>query len=408
MVVHDVELVVVSIVALGAVVRLVVRRVSGGRPLRRSYTVLIDLFALGLVMIAVLVLVGVFAELAFPPYQRAGFVVLGLAPVAFLAGLLQARLARTAVGDLVLELRGDPADLRTPLARALRDPSLSLLYWLPTFGSWTDADGKPADLPGEPERVTLIDNDGEHVAALVHDPALNDEPELLAAVSAVAAIALETGRLQAQLRANLDEVRGSRARVLAAGQKERQRLERNLHDGAQQRLVALSLNLGVLQTRLDADDDSRRLLAQAREEIAVSLSELRDVARGLHPAVLSAHGLGVALESMAARAPVPVRLTVDVDGRVAEAVEVAAYYVVCESLTNIGKHACARSATVDVVLVDGQIIVEVVDDGAGGADTERGTGLRGLADRVEALGGRLRVWTPLGGGTRVRAELPCG
>ncbi|HEX8346716.1 MAG TPA: histidine kinase [Actinoplanes sp.] len=408
MTVHDVELVVVSGVALGAVTRLVVRRLTGGRPLRRSYTVLIDSFALGLVMIAVLILVGVFAELAFPPYQRVGLAVLGLAPVAFLAGLLQARLARTAVGDLVLELRGEPTDLRGPLARALRDPSLSLLYWLPTFASWADADGKAADLPAEPARVTLIDHRNKPVAALVHDPALKEEPELLAAVSAVAAIALETGRLQAQLRANLDEVRGSRARVIEAGQRERQRLERNLHDGAQQRLVALSLNLGMLQTRLDADDDSRRLLAQARDEIAVSLAELRDVARGLHPAVLSAHGLAVALESMAARAPVPVRLTVDVGGRVAETVEVAAYYVVCESLTNIGKHARATSATVDVVRTDGGIVVEVVDDGAGGADTERGTGLRGLADRVEALGGRLRVWTPLGGGTRVRAELPCG
>jgi signal transduction histidine kinase len=252
---------------------------SGGRPLRRSYTVLIDLFALGLVAIAVLVLIGEFAELAFPPYQRVALGVLGLAPVAFLAGLLQARLARTAVGDLVLELRGNPADLRTPLARALRDPSLSLLYWLPTFASWADADGKPVGLPDDPARVTLIHNDGKPVAALVHDPALNDEPELLAAVSAVAAIALETGRLQAQLMANLDEVRGSRARVIAAGQKERQRLERNLHDGAQQRLVALSLNLGMLQTRLDADDESRVLLAQARDEIAVSLAELRDVPR---------------------------------------------------------------------------------------------------------------------------------
>lgn len=403
---HDAELVVISGVALAAVGRLVARRLFSGRPLRRSLALLIDSFSVGLVMIAVLLLVGVFAELVFPTIQRVSLALLGLAPVAFLAGLLRARLARTAVGDLVLELRAEPADLRAPLARALRDPSLSLVYWLPQFGSWADQEGKPVDLPADRTRVTLINRDGQRVAALLHDPALNDEPQLLDAVTAAAAIALQTGRLQAELRANVDELRGSRVRVLQAGQKERQRLERDLHDGAQQRLVALSLSLGVLQTRLDPD--TQALLAQARQEIAVSLAELRDVARGLHPAVLSAHGLAVALESLAAQAPVPTRLTVAVDRRVSETVEVAAYYVVCESLTNIGKHARATSATVTVARVDGQIVVEVVDDGCGGADTERGTGIRGLADRVEALGGRLRVWTPPGGGTRVRAELPCG
>jgi signal transduction histidine kinase len=405
---HQVELVVISGVALGGVAVLGWRRLAGRRPLRRPLALLVDAFALGVAMIAVLLLVGVFAELAFPTIQRVCLATLGLAPVAFLVGLLQARLARVSVGDLLVELRAEPDDLRAPLARALRDPSLSLVYWLPEFASWAGQDGKPVRLPADPAAVTLIERDGQRVAALIHDPALSDEPELLEAVSAAAAIALQTGRLQAELRAKVDELRGSRVRVIEAGQKERQRLERDLHDGAQQRLVALSLNLGVLEAKLDGDRDAKALLALAREEVAVSLEELRDVARGLHPAVLTAHGLAVALESLAARAPVPVRLTVDLDGRVAEPVEVAAYYVVCESLANIGKHARASSATVDVVRVDGQLAVEVVDDGVGGADTERGTGLRGLADRVEALGGRLRVWTPRGGGTRVRAELPCG
>ncbi|GAA1042969.1 hypothetical protein GCM10009557_70220 [Virgisporangium ochraceum] len=152
----------------------------------------------------------------------------------------------------------------------------------------------------------------------------------------------------------------------------------------------------------------RDALAQAKREIALSLDELRDVARGLHPAVLTGHGLGVALESLVARAAVPVRLTVSVEGRLAEPVEVAAYYVVCEGLANIGKHAHASRCSVDVERIDGALVVEVVDEGGGGADTERGSGLRGLADRVEALGGELRVWTPRGRGTRVRAEIPCG
>ncbi|WP_192582891.1 sensor histidine kinase [Streptomyces albicerus] len=404
----DGELIVISVVSLAGVAQLVARRRAAGRPLRRSLGLLIDSFGLGLAMIAVMLVVGVFGGPSFPVVQRVSITVIGFAPIAFLAGLLGARLARTAVGDLVVELRAEPDDLRAPLARALGDPSLAVLYWLPQFASWTDQDGKPRELPTDPARATtLIERDGAPVAALIHDAALNDERELLDAVSAAAAIALETGRLQAELRAHVDELRGSRARVIAAGQQERQRLERNLHDGAQQRLIALSLDLAMLEASLDGDPAARTRLSQARDEIATSLAELRDVARGLHPAVLSAHGLDVALESLAARASVPVRLTVRLDGRLAEAVEVAAYYVVSESLANIGKHARATAATVSVAQADGQIVVEVRDNGRGGADTEGGSGLRGLADRVEALDGRLRVWTSSGSGTRVKAELPC-
>ena len=155
------------------------------------------------------------------------------------------------------------------------------------------------------------------------------------------------------------------------------------------------------------DPESRARIDGAREELTISLEELRDVARGLHPAVLSGHGLKVALESLAAGSTVPVRLTVSVDGRLDESLEVAAFYVVSEGLVNVGKHAQAAGATVNVGRSNGQLVVEVVDDGVGGADLDRGSGIRGLADRVEALGGRLRVWTPQGGGTRVRAELPC-
>jgi signal transduction histidine kinase len=254
----------------------------------------------------------------------------------------------------------------------------------------------------------MIERDGVRLAALVHNRSLNDEPELLDAVSAAAGIALENGRLQAELRANLEELRGSRERVLQASQEERQRLERNLHDGAQQRLIALSLDLSMLESKLGDDPDARAQLDQARQEIAQSLEELRAVAHGLHPAVVSGHGLAVALESLVARAPVPVRLHIDLEQRVSEGIEVAAYYVISESLANIGKHAQATSATVAVERTNGQLVVEIVDDGVGGADSERGSGLRGLADRVEALDGRLRVWTPHGGGTRVRAEMPCG
>ena len=408
---YNAILLVISALALAALAVLVIRRRGRGRPRRRSVTLLLDAFALGLVMTAVLLTWGMLAGPGFIVVQRLTLLVLGLAPVAFLIGLLDTHLGRAGVGNLFVRLRDNPGDLRVVLAGTLRDPSLTLLYWLPQYATWADEDGQPADLPADRDgdrAATVIEHRGAPLAALVHDPSLREEPALLDAVTAAAAIALENGRLQAELRAHVEELRGSRARVLAAGQRERQRLERNLHDGAQQRLIALSLDLGLLESRLGSDPDARAALAKAKQEIAQSLDELRDVARGLHPAVLSGHGLAVAVESVIARAPVPVRLSVELDGRLPESVEVAAYYVVCESLANVGKHAKASLTTVDIQRDGDALVVEVVDDGIGGADTERGTGLRGLADRVEALGGRLRVWTPAGKGTRVRAEIPCG
>jgi signal transduction histidine kinase len=332
-------------------------------------------------------------------------------PLVVLGGILRARLARSTVADLFVELPAEPSpdELRDALARALGDPSLTLAYWLPQFQSWSDFEGRSLVLPDEESgrAKTMIDRDGEHVAALIHDPALSGEPELLEAVSAAAGIAIENGRLHIELRARLEELRGSRSRVIEAGQKERQRLERNLHDGAQQRLIALSLDLSLLEQELGADGAAGRRLALARREIATSLGELREVARGIHPAVVSGHGLAVALEQLTARAPVRVHLRVIVDERLPESIEVAAYYLVSESLANVAKHACASAASVEVSRANGQVVVEIIDDGVGGADSEDGSGLRGLADRVEALGGRLRVWSPTGGGTRVQAEMPC-
>jgi signal transduction histidine kinase len=408
--------VAIGALALAGIGVLAVRRRGAGRPLRRSVALLVDFFALGLVMIAALSLASafeapVFEGPAFEWIRRATFVVIGMAPVAFLVGLLSARLARSAVGDLVVELRAEPApaDLRDAFARALGDPSLTLAYWLPQFGSWADPEGRSVELP-KPDSgraTTLIDSGGAHLAALVYDASLDQEPELLDAVCAAAGIALENGRLHSELNARLEELRGSRARVIEAGQKERQRLERNLHDGAQQRLIALSLELGLLEERFAGDPEARARLNQLRREVALSLEELRDVARGIHPAVVSGHGLAVALESLAAQAPLPVRLAVAPEGRLPDQVEVAAYYVVSEGLANIAKHAQATSASVAVARANARLVVEIVDDGVGGADPERGSGLRGLADRVEALGGGLRVWTPPGEGTRVRAEIPC-
>lgn len=401
----------IGIVGLAAVVALFLRRRASGRPVRLSLEFIVACFSLALVtLVAATIMLSVGAP-GRHEVRWAAFALLGMAPVLLLAGHLRAKLARSAVGDLLVELRRDPgpAELEQALARALGDPSLTLAYWLPEFGTYADPDGRAVTLPepSDARALTLIKRDGAREAALLHDPSLEEEPELLDSVAAALSMSLENAHLHVELRAQLEELRGSRARIVESAQGERQRLERNLHDGAQQRLVALSLDLGLLEERLAGDRSAMERVHKARREVAASLDELREIARGIHPAVVTGHGLAVALEQLAARAAVPIRLRVEVPGRLSEAIEVASYYVVAESLTNVSKYAQASEATVEVSQSKGFLLVEVTDDGIGGADTERGSGLRGLADRVEALGGRLRVWSPPGGGTRVQAEIPC-
>jgi PAS domain S-box-containing protein len=205
-----------------------------------------------------------------------------------------------------------------------------------------------------------------------------------------------------------DELRSSRARLVEASDIERRRLERNLHDGAQQRLVSLSLMLRLAQARVESDTEAAaRLLGQASDELGQALEELRELARGIHPAVLSDRGLSAALEALVSRTPLSVDLEL-LDDRLPEPVEAAAYYVVSESLANVAKYAEASSVAVSIATVNGHAVVEVADDGVGGADPAKGSGLRGLVDRVEALDGRLQVESPPGRGTRIRVEIPCG
>jgi signal transduction histidine kinase len=243
----------------------------------------------------------------------------------------------------------------------------------------------------------------------VHDPALADEPELVVSAGAAAGLALENERLQAELRARLEELRASRARIVEATQAERRRIERDLHDGTQQRLVSIAMTLGLADSRFERDPEAARsLLGEARTALSDALRELRELAQGIHPGILNERGLRAALEELAYAARLPLELDVDLSQRLPERVEAAAYYVVAESLTNVAKYAEATAVGIRVRRSDGRAIVEVADDGVGGADHARGTGLRGLADRVDALGGTLRVESPPGRGTVVHAEIPCG
>jgi signal transduction histidine kinase len=289
-----------------------------------------------------------------------------------------------------------PERLRSVLAGTLHDPSLQLAYWLPERNTFVDAAGAPVLVELARDRaLTHLERDGETIAVLVHDPVLAGEPELVAAVAAGAGMAVQNEQLHAQVRSQLREVHASRARIVEAADGARRRVERDLHDGAQQRLVTVALALRLAHTQLGTVPSG---------ELAALLDEL---ARGIYPVLLTDAGLGPALCSLAERCPVPAVVGDVPDRRWADAVEQTCYFVVSEALANAAKHAGARQVVVDVSEDGDRLRVEVSDDGAGGAETN-GSGLRGLADRVAALGGALTVRSPRGGGTRMIATVPCG
>jgi len=337
-------------------------------------------------------------------------VLVGVAPLVFLMGLIDERLGRASIADLMVgsTVTLGPTELQDGVRRSLRDPSARVVYWMPDFDSYADVEGKSVDLDGLADASLTPVGDGEHpMALLIHDPALDYETTLLNSVAAATSMFIHKAQLEVELRARVDELRGSRMRILGAEQRERRRLERDLHDGAQQRLLALSLSLGEIESQVGDDDDLRARVDEARSEVAASLEELRNLAHGIHPAALIDHGLAVALESLATRAPIPVEVTtVPLDG-ISRTAEMTGFYLVSEALANVAKHSQASTATIDVEIDGDTLVVEVKDDGVGGAYARDGSGLRGLADRVEAVGGRLMVWSPPGGGTRLRAEIPC-
>jgi signal transduction histidine kinase len=340
-------------------------------------------------------------------------VVLVVWPLALLLGLLRSQLDRSAVSRLIVELGAGlpvPERLRSVLAATLHDPSLQLAYWLPERSSFVDPAGAPVLFPPVAGRaLTYLQRDGEQIGVLMHDPVLAGEPELVAAVAAGAGLAVQNERLHAEVRNQLREVRASRARIIEAADGARRRVERDLHDGAQQRLVTVALALRLAHTQLDNATRAElgALLDEAGAELAGALDELRELARGIYPVLLTDAGLGPALHSLAERCSVPAVVGAVPERRWADSVEQTCYFVVSEALANAAKHAKATQIVVDVRGTGQELLVEVSDDGAGGADAS-GSGLRGLADRVAALGGELSVGSPRGRGTRVTARVPCG
>jgi signal transduction histidine kinase len=404
-----------GIVLIGAMMVVLVLRWRSAPPAQRRF--LVPVYSAGIALAILLIVTIVFRTVGGQGEEWpwiVAIVPLALVPYVFLGTLIRARMIQSgAVSELVARLNETPqrGELHEALARALGDPTLELAYWLPRDERFVDAAGRPVELP-KPDSgraVTRVERDGRYVAALVHDPMLDEQHGHVEAVASAASLALENERLDAELRAKVEELRASRERMLRVGLEERRRLERDLHDGAQQRLVSTALNLRLARERLrNKPDSAEDLLSSAGDELDAALEELRELARGIHPAVLSDRGLAAALETLAHRAPVPVEVDSVPRERLPEAVELAAYFVVAEALTNVAKYAQASHARVSIEQENGRVVVAVEDDGVGGADPAAGTGLRGLADRLGILEGRLEVESEAGRGTTVTARIPCG
>ena len=363
---------------------------------------------------AVVVSGGAAARLALPPGEVSVSALLAYEVVlcsiagVLLAGLLYAPWDRTTVTDLVAELgEARAGSLRGELSHALGDPSLEVGYWLPEAGAFLDSEGRTLPLPdpGSERSVTIVEGDGQPVAALIHDPLLLDDPRLVEAVTAAAQLAASNARLQAEVRRRVMELTASRRRLLEAGDEERRRLERRLHDGAERRLQKLSQILRL--ARMASMGRTRGQIARAEDQLERTIEDLRRLAYGLHPRMLSEHGLRDALAWLAEGLPVPVEIEV-ASRPMPSQVEAAVYYVCAEALANVAKYASASRVAVAVTSDSARLTVSVEDDGVGGADPARGSGIRGLADRIETLGGTLRVESAPGHGTRLAAEIPLG
>jgi signal transduction histidine kinase len=393
------------------VVLLVHRIVTASPPARRAYGYV---WVGGVLLTANLVLL-ITAGLGWVAFDSVYGVWLeyaaGLVPVAMAASLLAARVAQDRLVHLVVDLEaGDRGErLRASLRRALDDPGLDLVYRRPGAEGWIDADGHAVDVAtveSDTGRVlTSVDHHGEPIGALVHDPVLRRDPDRLATAAAAAGLAIDNERLQAELRSRLAEVEASRARIVEAGDRERRRVERNLHDGAQQRLVGLALTLSLASRKVGDDPEVSRLLADASRDLDEALVELRELAQGIHPAILGDAGLVGAIEVLAQRPGVPVELVAEVSEPLPPALEACAYYVVAEALANVNKHAGATGVVVRASVVDDELHLSVADDGRGGAAARPGSGLEGLVDRVSALSGHLRVDSSPAG-TTLTASMP--
>jgi signal transduction histidine kinase len=352
------------------------------------------------------VLVNSFAPGISTVTDLAAEIALATIPLAFATGLLREKLFRSDVlSDLVAGLAGavQPAEVELALAAALRDPDLRLAFWLPESERFIDVLGTPIE--ASLDDGVCVHRDGQPLAVILHGELLVGDQALVDAVASAAGLALERARLDAELAARITDLAASRARIAAAGDAARRRIERDLHDGAQQRLVSVALQLRVARAAANGDPEVGGAIDRAADELSEALAELRELARGIHPAVLTQRGLRPALEVLAARTPVHAEVQAD-DSRFASEIESALFFVASEALANVAKHAQATRVAIRLEEQEGCLALAIVDDGVGGAAVDAGSGLAGLGDRVEAVGGRLRVRSVAGVGTTIEVTVP--
>ncbi len=355
-----------------------------------------------------------------PNQLRLGLIALSslaaaIIPVALAVGRVRVRFARGRVARLVVELESDPnpRHLRNAMAGVLADDTLELAYRLPGDAGWVDIAGRPVTIgsPTDGRHHTRVHRRGRELAMVTHDPALSGQGPLMEAVLAAAGLALDNAQLHASLQAQLEQVRASRLRLAQAAYDERRRIQRDLHDGAQQRLLAILVLLDGARHAMshhaaaDAAGRAFGLVERAHRELGVAIGQLRDLAQGIYPSILVEQGLGPAVETLVEQAPLPVAATIPAD-RWDREIEVACYFVLAEALANVQRHADATYCAIRVEPHPGELLLRITDDGCGGARPGRGHGLRNLHDRVAALDGTVTLHSPAGGGTRLLVRLP--
>jgi signal transduction histidine kinase len=405
------------ILALVIAGRLLVRWVRASVPARTvAFLMPLALFAWAITLAAQAVTYAA-ATTADTVLNTVSLIAIASIPVSFDAGVAHARNMRARVADLMRITRegADRGLWAESLARTLRDASVRVYWWDEEKGRYADAAGAPIDAAdanprGSHSILPVASPLGAPIALIRHDRVLTDNMRLLDGVSSALRLSVDNGRLRSEIERTLEQVRQSRQRIVEAGVEARRRIERDLHDGAQQHLVSLGMRLR-LAANAARDTDELELATELESTITMlnqALRELRELAHGIHPSLLSSGGLALAVPELAGRCPVPVVVDVQAEGRLPELIESTAYFVLAEALANVAKHSRATRAWVRAHVVDEELLLVVRDNGTGGASLDAGTGMLGISDRVDAVGGTLELESPPGAGTTLTVRIPVG
>ena len=404
------------VLALVIAARLLVRWVRASVPARTvAFLMPLALFAWATTLAAqaVTYAVSTTSDLVL---QTVSLIAMASIPVSFDAGVSHARNMRARVADLMRITRegADRGLWAESLARTLRDASVRVYWWDEERGTYADAAGTPieasdADVRGGTHSILPVASPlGAPIALIRHDRVLTDNMRLLDGVSSALRLSVDNGRLRSEIERTLDQVRQSRTRIVEAGLEARRRIERDLHDGAQQHLVSLGMRLRLVanQARDRGVEPLGAELDGTIDMLNKALKELRELAHGIHPSLLSSGGLSLAVPELAGRCPVPVVVDVQAEGRLPEVVESTAYFALAEALANVAKHSGATRAWVRAYVHDHELELVVRDNGAGGASLDAGTGMLGISDRVDAVGGSIELESPPGAGTTLTIRIP--